>query len=78
MNLVLPPPVVLTVLDNTALARDDMQLMLQLLESRSRLAGPIRRQGAPEDIAGACAWLLCDEADYFTGQTSGVNGGRYI
>jgi 2-hydroxycyclohexanecarboxyl-CoA dehydrogenase len=41
-------------------------------------AGPIRRQGEPEDIAGACAWLISDEAGYVTGQTIGVNGGRYI
>ena len=41
-------------------------------------AGPIRRQGEPEDIAGACAYLVCDEAGYVKGQTIGVNGGRYI
>jgi 2-hydroxycyclohexanecarboxyl-CoA dehydrogenase len=41
-------------------------------------AGPIRRQGEPEDIAGACSWLVSDEAGYVTGQTIGVNGGRYI
>lgn len=41
-------------------------------------AGPIRRQGEPEDIAGACAWLVSDEAGFVTGQTIGVNGGRYI
>lgn len=41
-------------------------------------AGPIKRQGEPEDIAGACAWLASDEAGYVTGQTIGVNGGRYI
>jgi 2-hydroxycyclohexanecarboxyl-CoA dehydrogenase len=41
-------------------------------------AGPITRQGEPEDIAGACAWLVSDEAGYVTGQTIGVNGGRYI
>jgi len=40
--------------------------------------GPIRRQGEPEDIAGACAWLVSEEAGYVTGQTIGVNGGRYI
>lgn len=40
--------------------------------------GPIRRQGEPEDIAGACAYLVSDEAGYVTGQTIGVNGGRYI
>jgi 2-hydroxycyclohexanecarboxyl-CoA dehydrogenase len=41
-------------------------------------AGPIRRQGEPEDIAGTCAWLVSEEAGYVTGQTIGVNGGRYI
>jgi 2-hydroxycyclohexanecarboxyl-CoA dehydrogenase len=41
-------------------------------------AGPIKRAGKPEDIAGACAWLVSDEAGYVTGQTIGVNGGRYI
>jgi 2-hydroxycyclohexanecarboxyl-CoA dehydrogenase len=41
-------------------------------------AGPILRQGEPEDIAGACAYLVSDEAGYVTGQTIGVNGGRYI
>ena len=41
-------------------------------------AGPILRQGEPEDIAGACSWLVRDETGYVTGQTIGVNGGRYI
>jgi 2-hydroxycyclohexanecarboxyl-CoA dehydrogenase len=41
-------------------------------------AGPIMRQGEPEDIAGACAYLVSDEAGYVTGQVIGVNGGRYI
>ena len=41
-------------------------------------AGPIHRDGEPEDIAGAVAWLLSDEAGYVTGQVIGVNGGRYI
>jgi NAD(P)-dependent dehydrogenase (short-subunit alcohol dehydrogenase family) len=40
--------------------------------------GPALRQGEPEDIAGACAWLVRDETGYVTGQTIGVNGGRYI
>lgn len=41
-------------------------------------AGPIQRQGEPEDVAGACAWLVSEETGYVTGQTIGVNGGRYI
>jgi 2-hydroxycyclohexanecarboxyl-CoA dehydrogenase len=41
-------------------------------------AGPIRRAGRPEDIAGACAYLCSEEAGYVTGQIIGVNGGRVI
>lgn len=48
--------------------------------SREALAqmAPVGRVGEPEDIAGACAWLVSDEASYVTGQTIGVNGGRVI
>jgi 2-hydroxycyclohexanecarboxyl-CoA dehydrogenase len=41
-------------------------------------AGPICREGRPEDIAGAVAWLASEEAGYVTGQVIGVNGGRII
>ena len=37
---------------------------------------PVRRQGEPEDIANACAWLVSENSGYVTGQTIGVNGGR--
>jgi 2-hydroxycyclohexanecarboxyl-CoA dehydrogenase len=37
---------------------------------------PVRRAGLPEDIAGACAFLVSEEAGYITGQVIGVNGGR--
>jgi len=49
-------------------------------DSREKMiaSGAIRRQGEPADIAGACAWLVSDEAGYVTGQTIAVNGGRYI
>jgi len=39
---------------------------------------PMKRPGRPEDVAAACAFLASDEAGYITGQTLGVNGGRYI
>jgi 2-hydroxycyclohexanecarboxyl-CoA dehydrogenase len=41
-------------------------------------AGPICREGRPEDIAGAVAWLASEEGGFVTGQVIGVNGGRYI
>jgi NAD(P)-dependent dehydrogenase (short-subunit alcohol dehydrogenase family) len=37
---------------------------------------PLGRAGEPEDIAGAIAWLLSDEASYVTGTTLRVAGGR--
>lgn len=39
---------------------------------------PMKRAGKPEDIAAACSYLASDAANYVTGQTIGVNGGRYL
>lgn len=36
---------------------------------------PMGRAGAPEEIAGAVAWLLSDDAGYATGTTIRVSGG---
>jgi NAD(P)-dependent dehydrogenase (short-subunit alcohol dehydrogenase family) len=36
---------------------------------------PLRRLGVPEDIAGAVAFLLSDEASWITGQTLVLDGG---
>jgi 2-hydroxycyclohexanecarboxyl-CoA dehydrogenase len=44
----------------------------------SAAASPMKRAGKPEDIATACAFLVSEAADYITGQTIGVNGGRYL
>jgi 2-hydroxycyclohexanecarboxyl-CoA dehydrogenase len=67
----IPPRFVMnTVMSEKAISNVQREAQIQ--------AGPIRRQGEPEDIAGACAWLISDEAGYVTGQTVGVNGGRYI
>jgi NAD(P)-dependent dehydrogenase (short-subunit alcohol dehydrogenase family) len=43
-----------------------------------RLAGriPLKRPGAPEEIAAAIAWLCSDEASYITGTALDVSGGR--
>jgi hypothetical protein len=34
--------------------------------------------GGVAGIAGACGYLISDEAGYATGQIIGVSGGRYI
>jgi 2-hydroxycyclohexanecarboxyl-CoA dehydrogenase len=64
---------------NTAMSlesfeREDMKARFQTMID----AGPIRRHGEPEDIAGCVAYLASDEAGYVTGQVFGVNGGRHI
>lgn len=42
---------------------------------RVRASIPLGRHGAGEDVAGAVAWLISEDASYVTGQTIGVNGG---
>ena len=41
-------------------------------------ASPMKRPGRPEDIAAACSYLASEAANYVTGQTLSVNGGRYL
>ena len=38
---------------------------------------PMGRAGRPENMAAAIAFLVSDDADYITGHTLNVNGGRY-
>jgi 2-hydroxycyclohexanecarboxyl-CoA dehydrogenase len=38
---------------------------------------PMKRAGRPENIAAAVAFLASEDADYITGHTLSVNGGRY-
>lgn len=39
---------------------------------------PMKRPGRPENIAAAVAFLASADADYITGHTLSVNGGRYL
>ena len=39
---------------------------------------PMKRAGKPEDIAAAVSYLASEGANYVTGQTLSVNGGRYL
>ncbi len=39
---------------------------------------PMKRPGRPENIAAAVAYLASNDADYVTGHTLSVNGGRYL
>ena len=46
-------------------------------ETKAALAEetPLCRLGTPQDVAGACAFLLSDAAAFITGQVLGVDGG---
>jgi 2-hydroxycyclohexanecarboxyl-CoA dehydrogenase len=50
----------------------------QISADTLRATLPVRRQGEPEDIANACAFLVSEASGYVTGQTIGVNGGRVV
>ena len=39
---------------------------------------PVQRIGTPDDVAAACAYLVSDEASFFTGQVMSPNGGGYL
>ena len=47
-------------------------------ESRAHSEVPLGRAGWPEEIAGACRYLVSDEGAYVTGQTLHVNGGLFL
>ena len=44
-------------------------------EAEAASAYPMARLGVPEDVAGAVAFLLSDEASWITGQTLVIDGG---
>lgn len=39
---------------------------------------PLKRMGTPEDLVGACLFLLSDEAGWMTGQIVNIDGGQII
>ncbi|RMG11225.1 MAG: 3-oxoacyl-[acyl-carrier-protein] reductase [Deltaproteobacteria bacterium] len=39
---------------------------------------PLGRQGRPEEVAAAVAWLASDQSSYVTGHVLNVNGGMYM
>jgi NAD(P)-dependent dehydrogenase (short-subunit alcohol dehydrogenase family) len=51
-----------------------MQKFIQMTASRA----PVRRNGVPDDIAAACAYLVSEDASFFTGQVVSPNGGMYM
>ncbi len=73
-NVILPRFITGTIMSEPSFAESRQPMNPEALA----LAGPIRREGRPEDIAGAVAWLASDEAGFVTGQVIAVKGGRDI
>ena len=51
-----------------------MQKFINITKQRA----PVRRNGIPDDIAAACAYLVSEDASFFTGQVVSPNGGMYM
>lgn len=47
-------------------------------EAEAAEAYPLKRLGIPEDISGAAAFLLSDQAGWITGQTLVIDGGLFL
>jgi len=57
----------------------DMTKSLSDAQRESLLAQvPLRRLGAPDDVASGVTYLLSDQAAYVTGITLDINGGMYM
>jgi 3-oxoacyl-[acyl-carrier protein] reductase len=57
---------------------DMTQGLPQELKDRMLASIPLKRFGAPADVAAAVRFLASDEAGYITGQVIDVNGGMYM
>jgi 2-hydroxycyclohexanecarboxyl-CoA dehydrogenase len=63
-------------IDTPMLRRSEALGLLGMSVEQHEELTPVRRVGAPSDVAAACAYLVRDEAAFVTGQVIGVNGGR--
>jgi NAD(P)-dependent dehydrogenase (short-subunit alcohol dehydrogenase family) len=48
------------------------------LAERVRRGIPLARFATREEVAGACAWLVSDEASYVTGECLAIDGGAWL
>ena len=60
------------------IATDMTAAMPEKAKEATLAAIPLRRMGAPEDVANAVAFLVSDQASYITGQVVKVDGGMVM
>jgi NAD(P)-dependent dehydrogenase (short-subunit alcohol dehydrogenase family) len=76
-NCVSPGSTETDMLDGTFARRDALSAQEPGTFRRQNIARiPLQRQGRPEDIAAAVAWLASDAAQFVTGQILTVDGGQ--
>lgn len=60
------------------IATDMTSLLTKSDKEKLREQIPLKREGTPEDVAGAVFFLASPQADYITGQVIRINGGLYM
>ena len=79
VNCVAPGTVDTDEMDKTFARRDALAGTESGTAKAKRVAAlPLQRQGQPEDIGRAVAYLASDAADWVTGQTINVDGGQVM
>ena len=74
VNAIAPGLIDTPILRRDGVLTERMQKFINMTVTRS----PVRRTGVPDDIAAACAYLVSEEASFFTGQVMSPNGGMYM
>lgn len=74
VNAIAPGLIDTPILRKSSLPEEQVKGLIEALVGRT----PVRRVGNPDDIAAACAYLVSEEASFFTGQAVSPNGGIYM
>jgi NAD(P)-dependent dehydrogenase (short-subunit alcohol dehydrogenase family) len=74
VNAIAPGLIDTPILRKSEIPEEQIQGFIEAAVGRT----PVRRVGVPDDIAAACAYLVSEEASFFTGQVVSPNGGLYM
>jgi NAD(P)-dependent dehydrogenase (short-subunit alcohol dehydrogenase family) len=73
VNAIAPGLIDTPIIRKSQLPEEQVRGVIETVVGRT----PVRRIGVPDDIAAACAYLVSEEASFFTGQVVSPNGGLY-